>query len=151
MSIQLRTLLNKMAHEWRVAGLAASASSVTQRDLDDAQRRLGVRVPDDVATYFQTVNGMLPDVYDRHDLRFWALDELQPVGVILKGIGGSSYKDYVVFADYSLFAHAYAILPGPKEVEQVALVGGQQPIRIASSFMDFIDNYVNNTELLFPK
>lgn len=55
---------------------------------------------------------------------------------------------YLVFADYSIWAHGYAIhCDGADPV--VVIVGSPGPIRVASSFSDFLDKYLNRPSELF--
>ena len=131
----------------------AGASAETLKSFEG---NYGVTLPDDLRDFFSCVNGMPPEVTDDALIRFWMLEEVEPLH---KGAPAYSDPTYIqnpdsifLFADYSLWVHAYAIrlTNKPAEVNEVFVIGGESSIVLFNSFSEFIDNYLTNTDLLFP-
>jgi len=129
-------------------------AGVSEADLKAFEEKYGVVLPDDLRDYFRCVNGMPPDVVDDGMMRFWMLEEIQSLPQ-----GAPQYSDgtYVqnpetlfLFADYSLWAHAYAIRLGNKVLEsnEVVIIGYEKPITISKSFLEFVEIYLTNKDLL---
>jgi hypothetical protein len=134
--------------EWKRHG-AAPRAGVTDAEIHSFERKQGVKLPEDVADYFRAVDGMNEDESDELGIRFWSLDELRPVVEELPAADGDAFKDYFVFADYSMWAHGYAV-----RLDQIAndviIVGGEKPIAVAPSFREFLQLYLTQRDRLFP-
>jgi len=98
---------------------------------------------------------MPPDSVDDAMIRFWMLEEVRS---ICEGAPEYSKPDYIdtpesfyLFADYSLWAHAYVIRLGnmPSTSNEVAIIGHQSPVIVANSFSEFIDIYLSDKNRLF--
>ena len=115
----------------------------------------GVSLPPDLHEYFLTVNGMEQTATDEELIRFWKLEEVRPVSEEAPAYASTSYLPEAgssfVFADYSIWAHAYSIhlsksISGPNHVY---VIGGTKPVMIAKSFSEFIDLYLIGKALDF--
>lgn len=135
---------------WAAAGIA-EREGVTDADIRAFENRYGVRLPNDLAQYFKTVDGMNDGEYDDHPMHFWPLSKVRPVTAELSGADPVPYAGLFVFADYSLWAHGYAIRLVDVRANDVAIVGGAAPIWIASSFSEFLLAYARQPESLFGK
>src|SRR5262249_51632366 len=107
-------------------------------------------LPDDFAAYFRTIDGMDTAQSDQHEIRFWPLSEVRPLTTELNGATSQS-AGLFVFADFLLWSHAYAIRLADGKANEIVIVGGDAPIRIADSFIEFLTAYCRQPELLFPK
>ena len=119
---------------WKEQGLAndgASPGSVV-----DVEVRLGIRLPDELAELLMLADGMVDDEMDDLLIRFWSARELK------------TFDGHVLFADFSLCAHGYAI---DLKSGAVVVVGGPQPMReVAVSFPQFLKVYLTHPARLFP-
>lgn len=134
--------------EWQRHG-AAPRPGVTDAELEAFERKQRVELPEDVADYFRAVDGMNEDESDELGIRFWTLDELRPVVEELPTADGDAFKDYFVFADYSMWAHGYAVRLDQTATD-VIIVGGENPIAVAPSFREFLQLYLTQRDRLFP-
>lgn len=129
-------------------------AGVTRAELDSFEARHGVVLPEDLRDYFLCVNGMPPDVVDDGMIRFWMLEELQPLPQGAPAFSDPSYiqnpESLILFADYSIWAHAYAIRLGSAALQanEIIIIGYESPVTIAQSFSEFVDRYLTNKDLL---
>ena len=140
------SLVDRLLERWRDEGVAPEgpASAALIRI---AEQRLGVALPASLARYLSHVNGMAAGAYDRHDIRFWNVEELELATG--QGYGGENLSA-VVFADYSAWTHAYGMILGNVDDGMIVVVGAVQVVRVAPTFADFIETYLGDTSKLFP-
>lgn len=143
----IASLIAEVQQAWLTSG-ATLRPGVEDVRILEFEQRYGVRMPGELAEYFRAVDGMLDGDSDTHLIRFWTLAEMRPVALELPRADQSAYDGYFVLADYSLWAHAYAIRLSAGD-NDVAIVGGDAPIQIASSFSNFLLIYLRQPELLF--
>jgi hypothetical protein len=141
------TLVDELVKRWHGSGAAIRPGNV-RANVIAFERERGVELPADLVEYFVRVDGMAEGSWDEHCIRFWPLAEMKTVVQELGDDPSVAYRDYFVFADYSLWAHAYAIRLDSKN--DVVIVGGDKPIRVASSFTDFVEKYLTQPMSLFP-
>jgi hypothetical protein len=114
-----------------------------------------VILPEDLRGYFSCVNGMPPDIVDDGMIRFWMLDELQSLPQGPPAFADAGYiqnpESFFLFADYSIWAHAYAIRleRTPLQFNEVVLIGYESPVTISRSFSEFVDHYLTDKDCLF--
>lgn len=122
--------------------------------LKSFEARFDVILPTDLRNYFSCVNGMPLGATDDALIRFWMLEEVVPLS---QGAPEYSHPQYIrnpdslfLFADYSIWAHAYAIQLTTVSVEsnKIYVIGYDSPILLVDSFSEFVDNYLINKELL---
>ena len=129
-------------------------SGVSESVLDAFEAKHSVVLPADFRDYFRSVNGMPPDEVDDDMIRFWMLEE---VTALPKGAPEYADRGYVenpetlfLFADYSIWAHAYAIRLGTTALDsnEIVIVGSESPKLIFDSFSGFVDAYLTSKDLL---
>jgi hypothetical protein len=140
----------RLTEKWRSSGIAIRPG-VSLNQISEFEQKLGLRLPNEFADYYLTVDGMPEHVSDEHGIRLWQFRELQRVDVALPGLTPIVYDGFYVFADYSMWTHGYAIQLSRSRTSEVALVGSHQPIPIASSFSEFLHHYLEQPDLLFPE
>lgn len=134
---------------WAALGLALR-SGVDDSAVAQAEVRLGVRLPAGMVALWKAVDGMAPGDWDDQLLRFWPLQEIGPVGLDVLGLDSAAHCQLFLFADWSLWAHAYAVdLGHGPEWGSVWLIGGRLPLKIAGSFAEFVELYLSNSDRLF--
>lgn len=129
---------------------------VSENALAAFEHKFGVALPSDMREFFLTVNGMPEEVTDDEMIRFWMLEEVKPLPSGAPEFATGDYVDHpeslFLFADYSLWAHAYAIRLTSPEVKrnEVLLIGGDYPILLFRSFSELVDSYLADKSLMFP-
>ena len=129
-------------------------AGVSKAELDAFEARHCVVLPEDLSDYFLCVNGMPPDIVDDGMIRFWMLEELLPLTVGAPEFCDPSYirnpESLFLFADYSIWAHAYAIRLGstPLQSNEVVIIGYASPVTVSKSFSEFVDSYLTNKDSL---
>lgn len=119
---------------WTQQGLARDGA--TPASLVDAEVRLGIRLPDELAELLLLADGMIDGEVDDLLIRFWSASELK------------TFDGHVLFADFSLCAHGYAL---ELRTGAVVIVGGPQPmVEVAVSFPHFLKAYLTHPARLFP-
>ncbi len=152
-SMEFTNVGESLKRHWSSHDVEINAG-VSEAELKAFEEKYGVVLPDDLRDYFRCVNGMPPDVVDDGMMRFWMLEEIGPLTQ-----GAPQYSDgtYVqnpetlfLFADYSLWAHAYAIRLGKGALEsnEVIIIGYESPKSISDSFTRFVDTYLTSKDLL---
>jgi hypothetical protein len=127
---------------------------VSKAELDAFNAKHGVVLPEDFRDYFFCVNGMPRDEVDDGMIRFWMLAEIVPLTQGAPAFCDPSYisnpESLFLFADYSIWAHAYAIRLGnaASHSKEVVIVGYDSPLTVSSSFSEFVDIYLTNKDLL---
>lgn len=102
--------------------------------LEGFKQRHKVPLPPEFEDYLRSVGGMLQGEADEHLLSFASLAELDDPQ---RWIGEN--RSRLIFADYSIFAHCYAIdlVSG-----QVFAYDGEEFLLLAERFHEFIDDYL---------
>lgn len=135
-----------LQRHWALHQVDANAG-VSREELNAFEAKYGVVLPPDMRSYFLCVNGMASDVVDEELIRFWMLDEVKPLNEGAPEFSNPLYiqrpESMFLFADYSLWAHAYAIRleSVPLQSNEVCIIGIERPITIANSFSEFVAHY----------
>jgi hypothetical protein len=130
-------------------------AGVPESALSSFEAKYGVILPQEMRDYFLSVNGMPPDVVDTEMIRFWMLEEIEPLPQGAPDFADSNYiqnpQSLFLFADYSIWAHAYAIRlsKAAGQTNEVFIIGHDSPIQVSNSFSEFVDRYLSNKDLLF--
>ncbi|MBC8353253.1 MAG: SMI1/KNR4 family protein [Planctomycetes bacterium] len=121
-----------------------------------------VHIPTDLREYFRAMNGSA-DAYAYGIIRFWGLNEVESVVDVVSRADPSSaviqtaYRDgfedaehYYVVADFlhELQLYAIKLLPSQRGPNEVIILDGSPPTRVADSFSEFVDFYVDSPERL---
>lgn len=126
---------------------------VSEESLRSFESKYSVVIPTDLRDYFLSVNGMPAGTTDEALIRFWMLEEVKPLPEGAPDYSQPLYTDgpgsLFLFADYSLWAHAYAIrlTAQPVTSNEVFVIGGNIPIPLFNSFSEFVDSYLTNKDL----
>lgn len=149
----MNELLSRLLAFWATHGVQAKPGT-DKAELLTFQSANGIVLPEDMSQYFLHVNGMIENEMDPlYHLRFWSLLELKPVvdEIDLPIYASDKYRLCYVFADYSLWSHAYAIhLSNDRShLNEVLAVGGETPKMVAHSFAEFVQLYLDRPEAIF--
>ena len=129
-------------------------AGVSKAELDSFEAKHSVVLPEDLRDYFLCVNGMPQDVVDDGMIRFWMLEELQPLPQGAPAFSDPSYiqnpESLFLFADYSMWAHAYAIRLGsvPLQSNEVVIIGYKSPVTVSQYFSEFVEQYLTDKDRL---
>ena len=128
---------------------------VSEKSIAAFECQYGVVLPTDLRDFFLTVNGMPDDITDEEMIRFWRLEEVKPLSSEAREFAKPDYiensQSLFVFADYSLWAHAYVIrLDGRKcDKNEIFLIGGDYPVLLFRSFSELVDSYLADPFRMF--
>ena len=145
----------RLKNHWLSHNIAFN-DGVSAASLADFERRSGVVLPRDMRDYFLAVNGMQEGVTDDEMIRFWPLEEVKSLPAGAPDYATADYIDtpqsVFLFADYSIWAHAYAIRLGASELarNEIFIIGGDYPILLFQSFSELVENYLADKRLMFP-
>jgi hypothetical protein len=138
-----------LRREWVNQGIDIN-SGVSESELRAFEETYNVALPHDVRDYFLTVNGMDRESTDDALIRFWTLAEVAPISQAAPEFANPSYLEdgelFFLFADFSLWTHAYAIRMEQRETEsnEVLIIGNESPRLLSSSFTEFVERYLTN-------
>jgi len=127
---------------WRQGAVQVNHGAF-EAEIIDLERRQGLKVPPELRAYLSMADGMPTGSTDSNLIRFWPSAEILPISVgAPEMIGaGTEHGQALLFADYSLWAHAYAVQPGAPY--HVLLVGGDSPRDLQMQFDEFVDAYIS--------
>lgn len=143
-----------LKHHWLRHGVDIEVG-VSESKLNAFEHKYKVYLPQDLRDYFTLINGMSPGVMDGVFIRFWMLDEIKPLSEDAPEYAAPNYIDdansVFVFADWSVWAHAFGIRlsPAKEQVSNTVYVLGYLPaVPIARSFSEFVDLYLTDKDRL---
>ena len=140
-----KALTDAVVADWSES--AVSFQPPAPFEIEVLEQRYGVTLPLAFAAFYRRHNGMLPNVSDDHFIRFWPIGEICPVADQFR-MASASLRGFYIFADYSLWAHAYAIRMDARSDEIVAIAGPSHHQSVAPSFIDFLERYVADIDSL---
>ena len=145
---RISDLIAPIRDRW-MAGDARPRNGVSPNVLQSFELKYGVTLLTDFGALYRGLDGMPPNHWDDELIRWWPIAEVKPVNDELKHAHGA-YPNQFIFADWSLWAHAYAIDLGPGATRgRVVIVGGDRPIPVAASFTEFLDLYTARSDKLY--
>ena len=143
----------KLKAYWHAQNLPISSGS-TEEEIATFESRYQVRLPADMREYFYLVNGLDERYMDNDGFTFWSLSRLNPFleeCSVETGEGVDNPESYLVFADCYAWSWAYAIDTEQSSTgeNRVIIIGvTKSPIRVAGSFTEFIELYLNQSPIL---
>jgi hypothetical protein len=152
----LKTLVQRLRDYWLSTGVAMQPGA-TAEEIANFESRYGVHLPSDMRYYVSTVNGMGHGVMDDDMLSLWPLHSFKPLPdyfAMYYGSGGTrALQSYFVFADFMIFAHAFAIrLTGDPDEQNPVVWISCIPVDtsnpLAVSFSEFIEIYLTSPDKL---
>jgi hypothetical protein len=151
--IDAAPILSEVVARWRDRGIARRGA--TREAFDQVEQRCGARLPCDLKALLCLADGMDDGNMDDLMIRFWPIEEMRSAVEEAPDGDPRPYEGFFTFADYSLWSHGYSIKMGDSggSVNEgvVAVVGGPLPVVVASSFAEFVENYLRCPERLFVK
>jgi hypothetical protein len=131
----------RVVQRWRGFGLTRRPG-VGLNALGAFEERIGSALPPGLRRLLLLSNGMSPEERDpESQVRFWGLEELTFVRSCAPELDFPQYQGVLVFADYSVWAHAYGVALSSG---QVMLVGDRTPRPIGDSIEMFLGLYLEN-------
>jgi len=150
--------ISKLQKPWETSVRKICASD---DHLFEFKKQNNLLIPDDLSMFFRTINGTNGD-YNDDFFQFNSLSEFKSVKNVF-GDWKSSVPDYsmlfksfinsetcFVFANYQFFMFTYCIQLRQHEsgMNEIYILCGDQFKMIASSFTEFVDLYIRNSEKL---
>lgn len=148
-------VLKALYAHWDAGGILSSEAA-TLSDVKAFEQQYGVTLPDDMRTYFRTVNGTRKGEAGRDDERgigFWHLAQVRTFQEA--HVSEAPGADCIfAFADHSLGAVTYGIRLSADGEEPAPVFGSFSLglVQIAPSFGEFLTRYATgNPSALFPR
>jgi len=127
----------------------------TDADIRAAEVRLGVRLPEDVRRFFETVNGTEGTSDDL--FQTWSLNEIGAVPIVVAEFGGiSDYRriasvlpnaaEYFTFADAMIRSQVLAVRIADGAATEVVWISGCAFAAVASTFEAFWERYLTDPD-----
>lgn len=151
--------LKELKEKWFTEN-ALYGSAEGEENLLLFQKKNKMILPLDLIEYFKSLNGTGGE-YTNDLFEFYSIDRIQIVKDELKEYKGCpDYSDLLdmdeisglyVFANYNfnLFAYAIKLYPGLSTENEVYILCGDKYKKIANSFSEFIELYLNDSRELY--
>jgi hypothetical protein len=143
-----------LSYLWGAEALQQYQAPARQAEVEDIERRYGLTLPDDFRAYLlQTAPA--EEYWDDGNAFWWSVVRINNIpDEYDHPIGhpriASNAHSYLFFADFLLWAWAWAICCGEGEDRgKVAVIGGDPDHFVADSFSQFVELYVKNPESVF--
>ena len=133
----------KLIESWRREGVRLN-SGAAEASIIHLERRFQVRVPPTLREYLMIADGMPLGSTDSNMIRFWPVAEIVPLAEGAPeslGDAASECGRALLFADYCIWSHAYAVQPDAPN--HVLLVVGERPVDLKMQFDEFVDAYMS--------
>jgi hypothetical protein len=123
--------------------------------IQEFESKYGVQLPLDMMHFFHHTNGMLEDELDPvSHVRVWPVEELRSLSEELPDYSRQleNPERAYVFADHLYWSLGYVVWLSPTLVHEtpVFLVGDGPPVKVAESFAEFLNMYVDEPSRLLP-
>jgi hypothetical protein len=151
----VKDLLAQLERHWSQQG-HSHGPPVTLAQLDEFERRYGVKLPLDMRAYFTALNGSelgSDGPMDSQLISFWHLSEIRPLTDERPAALSPPGKSCFVFADYSIGVHDYVIglAADARTPSSVMVAYDDVVIEVAASFTTFLQRYLEgDSAVLFP-
>ena len=151
MTESIEHTLDTLCEFLRTQGLTANGGAGAD-EIAAFERRYNIRLPDDVRAYFERVNGVVggrDGAWDDEMIALWELSDVRPLNEEIENCLTPSAEQYFVFADWSIWAHGYALRLSAAEKEApIFIASNPQVERVADSFDDFLRGYIRREPLV---
>ena len=136
----------ELANHWSARDLEPQ-NGASEADIQEIETTYDCSLPEDFKQYLRFVNGMHPDDIDTLLIRFWPVEKIK----ILPELGTrkqplSESSTCLVFADFCIDSHFYAIEIEANGESQIVKIGGKAQA-IADSFSNFVKIYLSEKRL----
>ena len=140
-------LSTEVAKYW--TQLRIGRQGVEESAIERVESRFRTRLSPAFRELYLAADGMDVGVMDPHLFRFWPLHEVISATSYLEKHALPVHDGFLIFADWSIDAHAYGLEIAGASSDRIAIIGGRLPVEIvASSFSEFLDNYLRHRERL---
>ena len=145
-------LTQQLSDYWSKLGLHVAMAN-SPDDIRRFETQWHATLPLDMREYFLRIGGMAENEIDPETLfSFWPLHLLSPVTDLMPNRSAEIFKGYYAFADHSIMVFVYGInlVSGSASFGSITTFAGDQLIRLAPSFTEFIRIYLTNPFRLVP-
>lgn len=138
------TSVRQVLQHWSEQGIRVSG--VSSERLRDVERDLDFSIPVEMRSLYLQSDGT--GGYDDEMLRLLPLAEWEWASSLASAGYEDEHADCLVFAEFSIWAHAYAVR---RHDAVVVLIHGGRPVQVAASFDEFLSTYLRDPPSLFPR
>jgi hypothetical protein len=147
MTDDVEAMIARVLLRWRGLGvdLMPPPSPDQIRRFED---RHEVSFPGDMKAFLSMTGGMETNDWDEHEIRFWGLDEMVPLGQEVPTLA-ATHEGYWVFADFLISSHYYAVCLGRNAPNHIARASSGEMEILCASFSEFLRIYLDSPDSLF--
>jgi len=155
----MESLWRHLIESWRSQNLPIQ-KACEEDDIKSFETKYKIALALDIREYFLNVNGMtpyFPGYQDKEGFSFWPLERIRTVAEDNEALGRPYLRlteedSLFLFCDHMDWSWAYAakIHPGSGAAEGIYLVCCRNPIKIAGSFSEFVQLYMEDSDQVYP-
>ena len=146
--VDIEQLLADVRLRWDRAGIPSPVPA-SPSEIDRFELKVGRRLPDDLRTYFLTLNGMPEDHGDRALFRFIPLAQVQDVIQLGWASEPQNTKSLYMLVDLAIGAACYAVRLSAPGSGSVFSIRTDEPVMVSESWSQFLALYLDDSPLLY--
>jgi hypothetical protein len=156
----MKSLGLRIKEHWLSQNRYLVTRGVNEKEILSFESKYSVKMPLDLRDYFHQVNGMgyWPADQDKEGFSFYRLRDIKTLSETAKDQQFDWLKNlpeadsFFIFSDYLVWCWGYAVRlsKDPTVKNDVVLLCCHNPIKIADSFMEFVELYFEDDERLYP-
>lgn len=136
--MKLGESLKKVAETWHRECLKI-VEPKSEKEIIEKLARLKMPISKDVIEVYSTLGGMEDCESDATCFSFWDIDKILEENK-------SYLSEFISFADFLIHSHSYYFKFETECVSSIHIDGDNRVEKIADSFKEFFENYLNNPE-----
>jgi hypothetical protein len=145
--------MNKLFRHWENQGIPIAAGC-SHLDIRAREAELGISLPKDIRDFYSFANGMAefyPNFSDEEGFSFWPLDALDFTAKLFPNGCHPELKRCLIFADSQHGSWWFGfLLDDSRNGYSIVIIPHSGTFKkIANSFLEFLELYYRNDDLLF--
>jgi hypothetical protein len=138
----------KLSTWWQAQGDHSLAAKPQEETVREIEQRYGVELPEDFRTYL--LQSAPQDFFvDAQNMEWWAPGKIKNIPdeyehPLRNSVIAARARFCLFFADFFIWAHAYAICCDRSEYRgKIAIIGGHDRF-VSTNFTEFVDTYITD-------
>ncbi|MEO6908000.1 MAG: SMI1/KNR4 family protein [Abditibacteriaceae bacterium] len=142
-------LIEQLRQHWWNQGFTLG-NGASESQLKELESKYQIILPDDFKEYLLSINWSRDYDWDGETISFWTINRINEEALNYRR---SEKEHYLVFADYLISSHEYAIkLESQATATSPVFFVYYDCVQAAPSFTEFLEGYMaNDMDMLMPK